>query len=71
MRSAGGGTKSGQVIGATDKTAAYPTTDPVGVPDLLRTIFHQMGVDTTKVYNTPQGRPVPIVDGGKLIKDLV
>jgi hypothetical protein len=30
-----------------------------------------MGVDTTKVYNTPQGRPVPIVDGGKLIKDLV
>ncbi|OWK46770.1 DUF1501 domain-containing protein [Fimbriiglobus ruber] len=68
---AGGGTKPGQVIGATDKQAGAPTTDPVGVPDLLRTIFHQMGVDTTKVYNTPQGRPVPIVDGGKLIKDLV
>ncbi|MCE9564013.1 MAG: DUF1501 domain-containing protein [Planctomycetes bacterium] len=68
---AGGGIKAGQVLGATDKTAAFPTTDPVGVPDLLRTIFHQMGVDTTKVYNTPQGRPVPIVDGGKLIKDLV
>ncbi|MSR53227.1 MAG: DUF1501 domain-containing protein [Gemmataceae bacterium] len=68
---AGGGIKPGQVIGATDKTAAAPTTEPVGVPDLLRTIFHQMGVDTTKVYNTPQGRPVPIVDGGKLIKDLI
>jgi hypothetical protein len=68
---AGGGTKPGQILGATDKTAAFPTTEPVSVPDLLRTIFHQMGVDTTKVYNTPQGRPVPIVDGGKLIKDLV
>ena len=68
---AGGGIKPGQVLGATDKTAAFPTTEPVGVPDLLRTVFHQMGIDTTKVYNTPQGRPVPIVDGGKLIKDLV
>ena len=68
---AGGGIKAGQVIGATDKTASAPTTEPVSVPDLLRTILNQMGVDTTKVYNTPQGRPVPIVDGGKLIKDLV
>ena len=68
---AGGGTKPGQILGATDKTAAYPTTEPVSVPDLVRTIFHQMGIDTTKVYNTQQGRPVPIVDGGKLIKDLV
>jgi hypothetical protein len=30
-----------------------------------------MGVDSTKVYYTPQGRPVPIVDGGKVIEALV
>ncbi len=63
--------KPGQVLGATDKTAAFPTTEPVSVPDLLRTIFGQMGIDTSKVYNTPQGRTVPIVDRGKEIKDLV
>lgn len=68
---AGGGTKPGQVIGATDKTASAPITEPVSVPDLLRTVLGQLGVDTTKVYYTPQGRPVPIVDGGKVIKDLV
>ncbi len=68
---AGGGVKPGQVLGATDKQAAYPTTDPVGVGDLLCTLFTQMGIDTSKVYYTPQGRPVPIVDGGKVIKDLV
>jgi hypothetical protein len=68
---AGGGVRPGQVLGATDKQAAYPTGDPVGVPDLLRTLFHQLGVDTSKVYYTPQGRPVPIVDGGQVIKDLV
>lgn len=68
---AGGGVKPGRVIGATDKQAAAPVADPVGVPDLLRTIFQQMGIDTTKVYYTPQGRPVPIVDGGRVVKELV
>jgi hypothetical protein len=68
---AGGGTRPGQVLGATDKQAAFPMSDPVSVPDLLYTLFHQMGVDTTKVYYTPQGRPVPLVDGGRLIPGLV
>ena len=34
---AGGGTKPG-VIGATDKQAALPTTTPIGIQDLLRTV---------------------------------
>jgi hypothetical protein len=68
---AGGGIKPGRVIGSTDKQAAYPTSDPIGVQDLLRTLFHQMGIDTTKTYYTPQGRPVPIVDGGRVISDLL
>jgi hypothetical protein len=68
---AGGGVRPGQVIGATDRTASAPTTEPVGVDDLLFTIFHQLGVDTTKTYYSPQGRPVPIVDGGKMIPGLV
>ena len=68
---AGGGTKPGIVIGATNKAATAPTADPVGVEDILRTIFHQMGVDSTKTYMTPLGRPVPIVNGGRVIRDLV
>jgi uncharacterized protein (DUF1501 family) len=68
---AGGGIKPGQVIGATDKKASAPVGDPVGVEDILRTVFGQMGVDTTKTYFTPLGRPVPIVDGGKVIAKLV
>jgi hypothetical protein len=68
---AGGGVRPGQVIGATDRQAAAPVSDPVSVEDLLRTIFQQMGVDTTKTYYTPLGRPVPIVDGGRVIPGLV
>lgn len=68
---AGGGIKPGLVLGATDRQAAAPTADPVSVEDILRTIFAQMGVDTTKTYYTPLGRPVPIVDGGRIIPGLV
>lgn len=68
---AGGGVKAGQVIGATDKKASAPTTDPISVEDVLRTVLGQLGVDTKKIYYTPLGRPVPIVDGGKIIPGLV
>ena len=68
---AGGGVRPGQVIGATDRRAAAPTADPVSVEDILRTLMQQMGVDSTKVYNTPLGRPVPIVDGGRVIPGLL
>jgi hypothetical protein len=68
---AGGRVKPGQVIGATDKKASAPTNDPVSVEDILRTVLGQLGVDTTKTYYTPLGRPVPIVDGGTVIRGLV
>lgn len=68
---AGGGTRPGQVIGATDEQAAAPITEPIGVSDLLATLSTLMGIDPTKTYYSPLGRPVPIVDGGKLIRELV
>ncbi|MCA9176148.1 MAG: DUF1501 domain-containing protein [Planctomycetales bacterium] len=68
---AGGGIRRGAVIGASDKTASYPTTEPYGIQDLLRTVFQLMGVDANKTYYTPLGRPVPIVSGGKVIHELL
>lgn len=68
---AGGGTKPGQVIGATDKHATAPTTTPVSVNDLLRTISVLMGIDPDREFHGPLGRPVPIVDGGKVISELI
>lgn len=68
---AGGGIKRGAVIGASDSTASFPTTTPYGIQDLLRTFFHLLGVDADKVYHTPLGRPVPIVNGGKKIDEVL
>ncbi|MEZ5945116.1 MAG: DUF1501 domain-containing protein [Planctomycetaceae bacterium] len=68
---AGGGIKRGAVVGASDDTASLPITQPYGIQDLLRTIFHLVGVDANKVYQTPLGRPVPIVSGGHKIDELL
>ncbi len=68
---AGGGVQPGRLIGATDKHCAYPTTEPFGVEDIIHTVFHLMGIDPAKHYLDPLGRPVPIVNGGKVIQDLL
>ncbi len=68
---AGGGTKPGQIIGSTDAQAAAPTSDPVSIADLLRTIHTLMGIDASKEYADPLSRPIPMVNGGKLIPGLI
>jgi uncharacterized protein (DUF1501 family) len=68
---AGGGVKPGQVIGATDKYASAVVADPVGVNDILKTICHLMGIDSEKIYYSPIGRPIPVVDDGKVLTDLL
>ncbi len=68
---AGGGVKPGQIIGSTDAQAAAPTSDPVSMADLRRTIYTLMGIDSDTEYADPLGRPVPLVNGGKLIPGLL
>jgi len=35
---------------------------PVHVEELLATVYAKLGIDFSKVYSTPTGRPVRIVD---------
>ena len=61
---AGGGIKGGQVIGESDKTAAYPRTYPVTPADLHATVFRALGYDPHAVtYLSPEGRPFPLSEG--------
>jgi hypothetical protein len=68
---AGGGITRGQVYGSTDATATEPDTDPVRVEDLMMTVYHQMGINADKELMAPGPRPMEIVDGGHVIKDIV
>ena len=68
---AGGGVIPGQLLGASDKTGTEPTTEPYGVNDVLHTILTQLGIDSTRTHETPLGRPIPILEGGRIIPDLM
>ena len=60
---AGGGVKRGFVYGESDKTASYPSKDPVRPDDLAATIFYLLGIDPHTMVNGVGNRPVPISEG--------
>ena len=66
---AGGGLKTGQVIGETDELGGSIVKQPVSVPDLHASIYWALGIDPEKVLYSGE-RPVPITDGGKPIREL-
>jgi len=62
---AGGGMKTGQVIGATDRLGGEAIERPVQFGDVFATLYQRLGIDTSKVYVTDlTGRPQHLVDGG-------
>jgi hypothetical protein len=64
---AGGGVREGQVIGATDRIAAQPTTNSYTPADVAATIYHALGVETETVLSDRLGRPLPMLPEGAVI----
>jgi hypothetical protein len=60
---AGGGVKRGHVFGTSDKTGAYPASDPVRPEDLSATMFHLLGLDPKTEVTDALKRPLPISAG--------
>ena len=68
---AGGGFKRGSVYGSSDPTATEPEDDPLSVEDLSMTVYNQLGIDGDKRLVAPGNRPIDIVRGGVVLKDLL
>jgi uncharacterized protein (DUF1501 family) len=68
---AGGGIAGGRVLGATDKTGTEVTELPVTPEDLLHSLYTILGIDSIREYHTPIGRPVKIVNSGKMVPGLL
>lgn len=68
---AGGGIRKGIVYGSSDSTASEPNENPLTVTDWATTIYHCMGINADKELMSPGDRPIEIVDGGKVVKDLL
>ena len=67
----GGGLRMGQVIGATNSKAEYPTENPYSPQDLLTTIYRHLGIDPTVTFPDLTGRPIAILPSGKPIRELI
>ena len=70
MALAGGGVQGGQVIGASTDDGTAVKDSPVKVNDLFCSICHSLKVDPRTENFSPLGRPMKIVDGGKVIDKL-
>ncbi|HWC90238.1 MAG TPA: DUF1501 domain-containing protein, partial [Pirellulales bacterium] len=68
---AGGGIKRGLVYGSSNATASEPEDDAIGPADLATTVYHQLGIVADKELMAPGNRPIEIVDGGNVRKDLL
>lgn len=60
---AGGGLRVGQVIGASDKQAAYPLADPIDPVDVQATIYHALGLDPHHEIHDQFLRPWAVCTG--------
>jgi uncharacterized protein (DUF1501 family) len=60
---AGGGVRGGQIYGASDKIAAYPTKNPVSPEDLIATSYQALGISPESLIYDQQNRPHVISDG--------
>ena len=59
---AGGGIKTGQVVGASDERGFNVAERIVSMGDLYATIYQALGIDWRKEYMSPIGRPIKIAN---------
>jgi hypothetical protein len=69
---AGGGMRTGQVIGATDRLGGEIVERPVHFGEVFATLYRQLGINAlTTTVADPTGRPHYLVDGHQPMPELV
>ena len=67
---AGAGIPRGQVVGATDAKGYYASENVYRPEDFAASLYTKMGIDHTQTMHTNTGRPIQLVNNGRLIKEL-
>jgi hypothetical protein len=48
-----------------------PAENPYGPEDLCATVYHLMGINPRGEMQMPDGRPAPVTNNGRVIKELL
>jgi hypothetical protein len=67
----GGGVRGGQIVGSTNALGTAPKDRPYKPADIHATVYHVLGIDPTVAFLDRTGRPVPVLDEGKPIAELL
>jgi uncharacterized protein DUF1501 len=69
---AGGGMRTGQVIGSTNRLGEVAKDRPVHMQEIVATIYHNLGIDPrTTTLTDPTGRPQYLIDRREPLRELV
>jgi hypothetical protein len=68
---AGGGLRTGQVIGSTDRNAAEAMDRPVHVQEVFATLYDHLGFNAETSVPDKTGRPMYLLDAFKPIPELI
>jgi len=69
---AGGGMRTGQVIGATDRLGGEANDRPVHFGEIFATLYNRVGLDANQVTLPDlSGRPQYLVDGWEPLKEVI
>jgi hypothetical protein len=68
---AGGGSRGGQVIGATDRQGHAAVQRILSPENYVSTVYRKLGIDPAKIYFTPAGRPTHLVSDHTPIAELM
>jgi hypothetical protein len=69
---AGGGLKTGQAIGSTNRLGERAELRPCHFQEVMATLYHSLGIDVSKAtINDPAGRPQYLLEMQQPIRELV
>src|SRR5262249_11848369 len=68
---AGGGLRTGQIIGGTDSRGEQVIGNPIGMQSVLATLYHVLGIDPSITIPDHNGRPQVLLDDREPLAGLV
>ncbi|MBS0264256.1 MAG: DUF1501 domain-containing protein [Planctomycetes bacterium] len=67
----GGGVQGGRIVGSTNSRGEVPKDLPLKPSDIHHTMFHVLGVDPSLQFLNHAGRPIPALEPGRVIHELL
>jgi hypothetical protein len=68
---AGGGLKTGQIIGATDARGEKVIGRPIRIQNVLATLYHELGIDPSLALPDHRGRPQYLLEDRQPLTELL